>query len=218
MGKIKKTVKKLVNLTPGIKEASVRVYHKYSQLRYRKYAKKYPVDAHTVMFESYMGRKYSCSPRSMFEAMCEDSRYRDYKKVWAFTDPEKHRYLEKYPNTILVKYRSEDYYRYYASAGMWITNYLLDYGIEKRPGQIYVQTWHGTPLKKIGCDVPRLELSKKERERTCREYQREGQMIDFMPSPSPFYTEKVKSAFCLGEQAKVLEPVSYTHLTLPTIA
>lgn len=205
MGKIVKAVKKIINLTPGIKEASVCVYHKYSQLRYRKYVKKYPVDAHTVMFESYMGRKYSCSPRSMFEAMCEDSRYRDYKKVWAFTDPEKHRYLEKYHNTILVKYRSEDYYRYYASAGIWITNYLLDYGIEKRPGQIYVQTWHGTPLKKIGCDVPRLELSKKERERTCREYQREGQMIDFMPSPSPFYTEKVKSAFCLGSQARVLE-------------
>ena len=30
-------------------------------------------------------------------------------------------------------------------------------------------------------------------------------MIDFMPSPSPFYTEKVKSAFCLGPQARVLE-------------
>ena len=86
--------------------------------------------------------------------------------------PGKAQVLEKYPNTILVKYRSEDYYRYYARAGMWITNYLLDYGIEKRPGQIYVQTWHGTPLKKIGCDVLRLELSKKERERTCREYQR----------------------------------------------
>ena len=51
MGKIEKTVKKIVNLTPGIKEASVRVYHKYSQLRYRKYVKKYPVDSHMIMFE-----------------------------------------------------------------------------------------------------------------------------------------------------------------------
>lgn len=161
MGKIVKAVKKIINLTPGIKEASVSVYHKYSQLRYRKYVKKYPIDAHTVVFESYMGRKYSCSPRAMFEAMCEDSRYRDYKKVWAFTDPEKHRYLEKYPNTILVKYRSEDYYRYYARAGMWITNYLLDYGIEKRPGQIYVQTWHGTPLKKLDVMCLALNFPKK---------------------------------------------------------
>ena len=52
MGKIVKAVKKIINLTPGIKEASVSVYHKYSQLRYRKYVKKYPIDAHTVVFES----------------------------------------------------------------------------------------------------------------------------------------------------------------------
>lgn len=205
MGTIEKTVKKIINLTPGMKEAAVSIYNKCSERRYRKYVKKYPVESHTVVFEAYMGRKYSCSPRAMFEAMCADEGYRDYKKVWMFTDPEKYKWLEKYPNTILVKYRSEDYYRYYACAGVWITNYLLSYGIEKRPGQIYVQTWHGTPLKKIGCDVPRLDLSKKERERTCREYKREGQMIDFMPSPSSFYTEKVKSAFCLGSQAKVLE-------------
>ena len=64
MGKIVKAVKKIINLTPGIKEASVSVYHKYSQLRYRKYVKKYPIDAHTVVFESYMERELRLqSPR-----------------------------------------------------------------------------------------------------------------------------------------------------------
>lgn len=205
MKSIEKAVKKAINLTPGLKEAAIGVYNRYKSHCYKKYAGKYPVDPKMVIFESYMGRKYSCSPRAMFEAMCAKEEYRDYKKVWMFTDPEKYQWLKKYPNTILVKYRSEEYYKYYAQAGVWITNYLLSYGIEKRSEQIYVQTWHGTPLKKIGCDVPRLELSKKERERTCREYEREGQMIDYMPSPSPFYTEKVKSAFRLGEQAKILE-------------
>ncbi|EJW91561.1 CDP-glycerol:poly(glycerophosphate) glycerophosphotransferase, partial [gut metagenome] len=63
----------------------------------------------------------------------------------------------------------------------------------------------GTPLKKIGCDALHKEMGKKEQKRTLKKYEREGQMIDFLPSPSPFYTEKIKSCFRLGKQAQVLE-------------
>ena len=122
-----------------------------------------------------------------------------------FKNPQKYKFLEKYPNTYVEKYRSNAYYRYYAQAGYWITNYLLSCGIKKRAGQKYVQTWHGTPLKKIGCDVLRSQLPQAERRRTYVEYEREGAIIDFIPSPSAFYTDKITSAFRLGAQAKILE-------------
>ena len=205
MGTLSGMVKKIINLSPAVKELSIHLYDWYCHTIYRRYARRYPVDSKTVVFESFLGGKYACSPKAIYEAMCTDPLYNDYKKVWCFKNPEKYRYLEQDPQTVLVKYRSDEYYKYYAQAGYWITNYLPTYGIEKREGQVYVQCWHGTPLKKIGCDVLRSSLPAAERRRTEAEYEKEGQRIDFLPSQSPFYSEKIRSAFRLGSQARILE-------------
>ncbi|MBQ1311000.1 MAG: CDP-glycerol glycerophosphotransferase family protein [Blautia sp.] len=206
MSQIIKTAKKLINITPGVKATSVFVYEKLCALRYRLDAAGTRPDRNIVVFESYLGRKYSCSPRAFYEAMLRDERYRNLKKVWMFTEPEKYRELaEKDPSTVLVKYQSAEYYRYYARAGYIITNYHLASGIFRRPGQVYVQTWHGTPLKKIGCDVPRSAVGEKEQKRMLEKYTQEGKQIDYMPSPSPFYSRTVKQAFRLGKQARLLE-------------
>lgn len=205
MSGLGKIAKKIVNFSPAVKEAAIYVYNGFNSCRYRLYSRRFPIDNQMVVFEAYLGNKYACSPKALFEAMCADSSYDSYKKVWMFKEPEKYQFLEKFPNTQVVKYRSNAYYKYYAQAGCWITNYLLSYGIKKRPGQKYVQAWHGTPLKKIGCDVQRSQLTEAERRRTYEEYEREGAIIDFIPSPSAFYTEKIKSAFRLGAQARILQ-------------
>lgn len=205
MGAISKVIKKMVNVSPAVKEAAVSCYSFFCGVRYQHYIRKYPINPQMVVFESYLGGKYGCSPRAMFEAMCKDSRYDGFLKVWMMKEPDQYQELTRMPNTIVVKYRSREYYQYYARAGVWVTNYLLSNGIVKRPGQIYVQTWHGTPLKKIGCDALHKEMPPKEQKRTLKKYQQEGQMIDFLPSPSAFYTEKIKSCFQLGTQAKILE-------------
>ena len=205
MSKWKKTAARLVNLTPVSKELAVGLYTAYNRAKYKKYWKACEVDPQMVVFESFLGRQYACSPKALYEAMVRDEAYRDYKKVWMFEEPEKHQDVKKDENTILVKYRSEEFYRYYAQAKYWVTNYHLPSGVIKRPGQVYVQTWHGTPLKKIGCDVPMKEGLEADRKRAYKEYESEGALIDFVPSPSPFYTEKFKSAFRLGSQARILE-------------
>lgn len=229
MSEWKKAAAKLVNITPAGKELAVKLYTAYNRKKYKKYWKTCELDPHMVVFESFLGRQYACSPKAMYEAMVREEAYRDYKKIWMFEYPAKHQDVIKDENTILVKYRSKEFYEYYARAKYWITNYHLPSGVIKRPGQVYVQTWHGTPLKKIGCDVPcrssveegrgggiemdgsrsveknrssSLEAAKR---RAYKEYETEGALIDFVPSPSPFYTEKFKSAFRLGSQAKVLE-------------
>lgn len=198
-------VKKLVNSSPVIKETAVKAYVSVQKMRYRKIKKKNITDEKTVIFESFLGRQYGCSPKALFLEMTRNPAYKDYKKIWMFVCPEKYKSLEKYPGTRVVKYGSEEFYKSYAKAKYWITNYHLPKGIEKKKDQIYVQTWHGTPLKKIGCDVPENERLAADRKRAFQEYEREGVIIDFMPSPSGFYTEKITSAFRLGKQAKILE-------------
>lgn len=202
---MKKIIKKMLNMSPVLKECLIRFYEFCRCLIYQGYVLRYPIQKKMVVFESYLGSSYACSPKAMYEAMCADDAYKDYEKIWMFKNPEKYSFLEQNPKTILVKKGSKDYYRYYAQAKVWITNYLPEYGVRKRQGQIYVQTWHGTPLKKIGCDVLRTHLPSAERKRTFKKYVREGQSIDYLPSPSEFYTEKITSAFCLGGQARVLQ-------------
>lgn len=198
-------VKKLVNSSPVIKETAVKLYVSVQKMRYRKIKKKNLTDEKTVVFESFLGRQYGCSPKALFLEMAGNPAYKDYKKIWMFTCPEKYKNLEKYPGTKVVKYGSKEFYESYAKAKYWVTNYHLPKGIEKKKDQIYVQTWHGTPLKKIGCDVPENEMLSADRRRAYQEYEREGRMIDFLPSPSVFYTEKITSAFRLGKQAKILQ-------------
>lgn len=205
MGFFIRRIKKILNTSPIIKEPAVRLYRLLCAARYRRYTLFSRPDRRTVVFESFLGNSCGDSPRALFEAMCADERYGDYKKIWMVKDPDAYADLTEYPNTRLVKFRSGEYYRCYARAGYWITNYLLSPGITKRPGQVYVQTWHGTPMKKIGCDMAKEFVSRAERRRTFADYRRQGRMIDYLPSPSPFYTEKVSSAFRLGTQANVLE-------------
>ncbi len=200
-----KYIKRIINLSPILKECSVHIYEFVRRGAYLRYVIGNPIEPKTVVFESYLGSSYACSPKALYEAMCSDPVYKDYRKVWMFRNPEKYQFLEKNPGTVLVKRGSKDYYRYYAAAKFWITNYLPEYGIRKRSGQIYVQTWHGTPLKKIGCDVMRKELPLAERKRTFHKYEREGKSIDYLPSPSAFYSEKITSAFLLGKQAEILQ-------------
>ena len=171
--------------------------------------RRYPVEEDLIIFESYMGRKYSCSPRAIFEAMERLEREtgaRPYRKVWAFEDPEGYRYLqEKYPGTILVKYGSREYYACYGKAKYWVTNYVLQPGIAKKREQIYVQTWHGTPLKKIAFDVPRSSYNWMTRLRLSYRYRKESRIIDYMVSPSEFYSKVVRRAFRLGKSARMLQ-------------
>ena len=171
--------------------------------------RRHPVEEDLIIFESYMGRKYSCSPRAIFEALERLERKAGmprFRKIWAFEKPEEYQYLQKeYPGTMLVKYGSKEYYACYAKARYWVTNYVLQPGISKKRGQTYVQTWHGTPLKKIAFDVPRTSYNWMTRLRLSYRYRKESRMIDYMVSPSPFYSKVVRRAFRLRKNARMLE-------------
>lgn len=205
MGKCKSLLLKLINLTPMTKELSVQAYRWIKRSRYSRLKKSVQVDDKLVVFESFLGKQYGCSPKALFLAMVNDPAYAEYKKVWMFKNPDAYKELEQYPNTKVVLYGSAEYYELYAKAKYWITNYHLPAGIVKGDDQVYVQTWHGTPLKKIGCDVGTPETLSQDKKRAFKEYSQEGTIIDYMPSPSPFYTEKITSAFRLKGQAKILE-------------
>ena len=106
-------------------------------------------DEKTAMFFAFKGKSYTCSPRAIYEYMLSCEKYKNFKYIWAFKEPEEHLYLEKNANTKVIKYGGKKYEKYLAKAKYWIFNYRVEDHLYPKKDQIYVQCWHGTPLKKL---------------------------------------------------------------------
>ena len=148
-----------------------------------------------VMFESYHGKRCGDSVRAIYEEMLKDDTFRDYTFVWAFSKPSEHADLLENPHTLVVKKGSAEYFRYYAAARFWVNNVSIpDFLIPGRH-QVYIETWHGTPLKRLGCDITTDSDPRQSKERMHRRYRTKGKKVTHFLSPSPYYTEKIASAF-----------------------
>ena len=152
-----------------------------------------------IVFESYGGKKATDSVRAIYDELQKDEKFRSFYFVWAFTDPAAHFDLLENHHTILVKKGTSAYRRYYASARYWINNITVADYLKPRKTQIYIETWHGTPLKRLGCDIETDSDPRQTRSHMHRRYRAKGKKVTFFPSPSPYYSEKIASAFAIGD-------------------
>ena len=166
-------------------------------VRYTYYYLFYKVDDKTIFFESFGGASASCSPKAIYNYLIENKDYKDYKFIWAFKNPEKDHLIKKNKNLTIVKSKSKDYYKYLSKSKYWIVNSLLDLSVIKKNNQIYVQCWHGTPLKKLRCDITVTGSVLNTKEEVIKRNNLDVAKIDYFISPSKYSTEKFTSAFNL---------------------
>lgn len=161
---IGKLINKLVQYQKEYKEIRREESVKYfsSDMRrncehYLKFYESEKVDPKIILYESYWGRGMVDNPFALFKVMINDSRCSDMLHVWVLDDSEKDDFkVRKYrglKNVIFVERDSDDYYKYLASAGYLICNVTFPSLFIKKPGQTYINTWHGTPLKKMGYEM-----------------------------------------------------------------
>ena len=158
----------------------------------------YKVSPKMILFESFYGNSYSCSPKAIYEYMLTDEKFSDYTFVWAFKEPNKYNFNER---TILVKSNSRKYYKYLSKSKYWIVNLLINTGVKKKKNQVYVQCWHGTPLKKLRYDIEKDNVLNSISEVRKRN-DLDAVKFDYFISPSKFCTEKFTSAFNLKKLHK----------------
>lgn len=164
------------------------------------------VDDKLIVFESYMGRQYACNPKAIYEEILRDSKYNNYRFVWAFRDVSKYFNILDNERTAIVKYGSKEYYKYYAKALYWVTNSRLNESIIKKKNQVYIQCWHGTPLKKLGYDIDVVGGNAMNSLKDIRnKYRKDSKRYSYMISPSAFCTEKFSSAFKLKDNSIIKE-------------
>ena len=105
------------------------------------------------LFVCYGGRKYGDNVRPIYLQMLMDTRFRNWKFIWAFRDPNEFELPDKI-RTKKVKIDSLEFFYYALRARCWITNVSVQRGLSfKNRGTLYVNTWHGVPLKRIRCCV-----------------------------------------------------------------
>ena len=110
-----------------------------------------PMDNKMVLFSS-LGRKYNDSPKAIYEYMMSLLPFKDYKMVWALDDPEN----TSIPGTpIKIKSDTITYFKYALKAKYWITSVNIERSLHfKKKDCVYLNTWHGTALNKMGNEWP----------------------------------------------------------------
>jgi CDP-glycerol glycerophosphotransferase len=147
-----------------------------------------------VLYECFGGREYSDSPRAIHEELLR--RDAPFEHLWVVRDgacvP---------PRTaVAVPELSRDYYEAYARARYVVANDHWPRWALRRSEQIWLQTWHGVPLKRLGLDLRRNAKAVREYRRTLLQ---PGENWHYLISPGPSATPVLRRAF--SETATVLE-------------
>lgn len=126
--------------------------------QYVKFYEGLKLDEKAILYESRDGNSMTDSPYAMFKYMVEHPDFKEFKHIWSISDFNALSYMiDKYKersNVHFVKRNSKDYLRYLASSKYLINNSTFQPYFTPKKEQIYINTWHGTPLKKMGYDIP----------------------------------------------------------------
>ncbi len=145
-----------------------------------------PADDNLIVFESGVGRQYADSPRYVFEELVR--RGSPMRKVWAYSGKIHHRD----DLTHVVPRLSPAYFWYLGRARYWVNNQNFPHYVRRRPDGVYLQTWHGTPLKRMLHD---LDVIVGRDEGYVDRVTTAAQQWSLLASPSPWATDRMRSAF-----------------------
>ncbi|KAA1418078.1 hypothetical protein FE697_000035 [Mumia zhuanghuii] len=147
--------------------------------RSRHYA---PEDA--VLFESFLGKRAACNPLAIRNEVAR--RQPELRRVWSVFEASVP--VPEGDEKVLIGTRRWRDAR--GSARYIVTNDWLR-RFEHRPFQTFVQTWHGTPLKKLALDRRPRGLDADYQQLVRDEVSR----WDLLVSQSPFMTHALRSAY-----------------------
>lgn len=145
-----------------------------------------------ILFESFQGKVIGDNPFALFQEV----RSRNPKFELIFTVSNQTSAPE---GARAVKHGSVAWLRALATSRILINNTNFPGYFRKRQGQLYIQTWHGTPLKRLGRDI----LDVVPTGSYLKMMDREASYWDYLISPSSYCSELFPSTF--GYRGEILE-------------
>lgn len=150
-----------------------------------------PKKRNLIIFESFHAKQYSDNPRAIYEYM--KINYPGYELLWS-VDKQRVQLFEDFNVSYITRF-SLRWFLTFPRAKYWVNNVRLPGWMPKPRGTVYLQTWHGTPLKKLGLDIEELHMPGTKTETYKRNFVNESKNWDFLISPNAYSSTIFKRAF-----------------------
>lgn len=157
-----------------------------------------PLRRDWILFESFFGGSYSDSPKYLYEYLQRTYGNR-YRYIWVMNQPSEE--LASSGRHSVCRRESLRYVYFMSRCGYRIFNVRQPSWNKKRKGVVFLETWHGTPLKRLGFDMDDVFSSNPDFKAV---FYHQAKEWDYLVSANPFSSEVFRRAFgCEGE--KILE-------------
>ena len=157
----------------------------YKLMYYHRYLKQ-PILPNVVLFETFNAKNYSDSPKYIYEYLAKH--YGDqFTCVWALNNGTQPPYGAK-----VVKRFSFKYAYYLARSKYLVFNVRPPLWYRKREGQIFLETWHGTPLKRLVFDQEEVTAASPKYK---QQFFKQRKDWDYLISANDFSTETLARCF-----------------------
>lgn len=150
-----------------------------------------PKERRLVIFESFHAKQFSDSPRAIYEYMKEH--HPDYRLLWSIDKNAESLFIEF--GLPYIRRFTLPWFLHFPRAEYWVNNVRLPAWMPKPRGTKYIQTWHGTPLKRLGTDIEEIHMPGTTTSAYKRNFVTEARKWDLLVSPNPYSTEIFRRAF-----------------------
>jgi Putative glycosyl/glycerophosphate transferases involved in teichoic acid biosynthesis TagF/TagB/EpsJ/RodC len=145
-----------------------------------------------VLCESFFGKSYSDSPKYIYEYISKNYPGR-YRFIWVMNKkqteiPYRHKKIRRY---------SLFYYYYLARCKYHVFNGRQPIWVKKRRGNIFVQTWHGTPLKRLVFDMEDVSSATA---RYKKQVYSQSRAWDYLIAPNQYSSDIFKKCFLYNKE------------------
>lgn len=171
-----------------------------AKIKYTKLYEKATVKEKTILIESYSGSSISGNGYQVLLEILVDNRLQDYV-LYVAVQKSKHEEIANFlkeqgiTRPILVEMHSSQYVKCLATCKYLINNSTFPSYFIKKQGQIYYNSWHGTPLKTLGRSIASAPNE-------IGNTQRNFFMADYLLYPNTFTFEHMKEDYMLDTHFK----------------
>lgn len=153
--------------------------------------KLFGVNTKRIIFSSFYGKQYSGDPKVLYETL-HSINNDEYEYIWVLNSADNTNLLS---NTKTVSRYSLKHLYYLATSKYRIDNCQESKYLKPHKNTVYLQTWHGTPLKKIAQDIEDSSFDEVK-----QDWEKDSSYWTYLLSSSTQVSKLLSKAFLIDEK------------------
>ena len=154
-----------------------------------------PVKRGTVVFESFNGKEVNDNPYAVYQRMLLANPELREKLYFSVKPRDYQRLRAQHPDMKLIKRFTPAWVPIIARAEFWVMNSRMPAWWHQNKKTAYIQTWHGTPLKRLGIDIENVEIPGKTTAQYHQEFSQEASRWQYLIAPNQYSKDIFTRAF-----------------------